>query len=315
MKRYFVITVIILSSLIDFSCDESINPNAIFRERYSLNGIMRSDTSYQIITLSHSYQPNEDDPLTYVDDPSIQGVEVNIYYNNKLYRMRDTAIARMDTARYKSPIKYYYNSNLKPGPNQAIEIDALLSNGLLLQSITFTPDVSKIGFFDFGSDRLIPPAFGSRVAVKWKNLTNVIYAPKINLNYYIKGDTSLHKKEVPLFYYLNNGKSTPIYATPITTPNLFIEIGTISKFLDEFPSDGNTKKDYSIISLTIELQVFDEYLTKYYSSIRQGIDGFTIKLDNPDYTNIKGGFGVFGSYIKTSYELKFVSNYLSSLGY
>jgi hypothetical protein len=315
MKKYFFFTTLIMISLLNISCDDSINPNATFRERYSLNGIMRSDTSYQIITLSHSYQPNENDPLTYTEDPSIQGAEVNIYYDNKLYHMRDTSIARFDTSRYKSPIKYYYNSDLKPGPNKVIEIDAYLPNGLLLQSVSNTPDIPKFGFFDYSSDKLIPPSFGSRISIFWKNIPNILYSAKLNLNYYIKGDSALHKIEVPMMYYLENGNSTPFYPSPTTNPYLYIEVETINKFLNEFPTEGFSKKDYSIISITLELIVFDEYLSKYYSSVRQGIDGFTVKLDNPDYSNIKGGFGVFGSYIKTSYELKFVPSYLSSLGY
>ena len=51
------------SGLINYSCDQSINPNAPFRERFILNGIMKSDTSYQIVTLTHSYQPEGYDPL------------------------------------------------------------------------------------------------------------------------------------------------------------------------------------------------------------------------------------------------------------
>ena len=67
--------------------------------------------------------------------------------------------------------------------------------------------------------------------------------------------------------------------------------------------------------MTLELIIYDEYLSNYYSSIQQGLDGFTVKLDNPDYSNIKGGLGIFGSYIKKDYTIGFKPSFLQSVGF
>ena len=60
--------------------------------------------------------------------------------------MRDTVIARTDPSRYGDSVRYYYNPDLKPGPGKVIEIDALLPNGLLLQSESKTPAIPNLDF-------------------------------------------------------------------------------------------------------------------------------------------------------------------------
>jgi len=315
MKKYILILVLFALALINYSCDQSINPNAPFRERFILNGIMKSDTSYQIVTLTHSYQPEGYDPKEYVDDPAINNAEVNIYYNNQLYHMRDTVIARKDPSRYGDSVKYYYNPDLKPGPGKVIEIDALLPNGLLLQAESKTPDIPQFGFFDYNSDKLIPPSFGSTIKVDWQDIASILYAPRININYYVDGDTTIHHKEVPIFYYSDAGSLRPVYPTPGRKHFVELDLETIKLALNEIPTNGKSKSQYSISDMTLELIVYDEYLSNYYSSIQQGLDGFTVKLDNPDYSNIKGGFGMFGSYIKKDYTIGFKPSFLQSAGF
>jgi len=316
MKKYILILMLFALALINYSCDQSINPNAPFRERFILNGIMRSDTSYQIVTLTHSYQPEGYDPKEYVDDPAINNAEVNIYYDNKLYHLRDTVVARKNSSRYGDSVHYYYNPDLKPGPGKVIEIDALLPNGLLLQSESKTPDIPAFGFFDYNSDELIPPAFGTTIKVDWQDVADVLYAPRLNINYYVGGgDTTIHHKEVPLFYYSSGGTLNPVYPTPGRKHFIEVDIETIKQALNEIPTEGKTKKQYSIKDMSLEVIVYDEYLSTYYSSIQLGLDGFTVKLDNPDYSNIKGGFGIFGSYIKTYYSFTIKPSFLQSAGF
>ena len=40
-----------------------------------------------------------------------------------------------------------------------------------------------------------------------------------------------------------------------------------------------------------------------------------IRIDNPDYSNIKGGYGIFGCYVRTVHRISFRSAYLKNLGF
>lgn len=312
MKRIVLNSVLLFIIIIGvYSCNDAVNPNAPFRERFILNGIIKSDTSYQVITLSHSYQPDNFDPLSYKTDPAVVGAEVNIYYKNKLFHMRDTSIARTDSSHYTTPLHFYYNDQLKPEPNEDIEIDALLPNGRLLQSVTTTPDVQQPGFFNPTSDSLITKQSGS-VRISWRDLGGNIYAPNIYIVYFMNGDSTEYHKNLPLTY-LASGE--PIYASPTKNNYLYLDKATIEKTLSDIPTNGANTSDYSVTRIVINLVVYDKFISKYYSSIQQGLDGFTVKLDIPDYTNIKGGFGIFGSEYKTSYSVKFDFDYIKSLGF
>ena len=317
MKRIVLNSILLFFVIIGiYSCNDVVNPNAPFRERYILNGIIRNDTSYQIVTLSHSYQPNNFDPLSYKTDPAVINAEVNIYYQNKLFHMRDTSVIRTDSSHYTTPVHFYYNNQLKPDANEDIEIDALLPNGLLLQSMTKTPDVREPGFFDSSSDSLVPNKNTTRIRVSWQELTGNLYFPNMYIVYFIKGDTTEYHKELPLTYVAqNDGSDEPIYPSPTKNNYIYLDMSTIEETLLDIPPQGADKANYSVIGIGINLLIYDEFISKYYSSIQQGLDGFTVKLDSPDYTNIKGGFGVFGTVFNTNYHLRFNYSYLRSLGF
>ncbi len=316
MKRFFPIIFFALA-VFYYSCDVPLNPNAPFRQRYALIGIMRNDTSVQIITLTKSYQPADGlNPLSNTDDPSVVGAEVNMWYRDTLYELRDTTIPRADTSHYKGPIHFYYINNFQPQPGEYVDIEALLPNGLLLQSTTQMPDVQNYGFFSNKDDRTIPPADGRNyIYIEWKQLPNILYQPRVIITYYVKGSTDKREKEVPLYYENQNGNSVPIYLTQTKVNSFSISLETINRALNEIPEGGKDKLQYSIANIDVQMIAYDENLATYYSSIQEGVDAFTVRLDQPDYSNITGGFGIFGSFVRTDLYIKFTADYLKALGY
>ncbi len=316
MKDISIIILLILA--VEFySCDVPLNPNAPFRQRYALTGIMRNDTSVQIVTLTKSYQPTDGlNPLTNTIDPAVIGAEVNMWYRDTLYELRDTAIARTDTSQYKDSVHFYYVNNFQPQPGEYIDIEALLPNGLLLQSTTQMPDAQSYGFFNNDDDRTIPPADGRKyIHIGWQQFPNILYQPRVVITYYIKGDTTKKEKEVPLYYENINDASIPIYPTQSKIPFINIDLATINRALNEIPQGNKDKLQYTIANIDVQMIVYDETLTTYYSSLQTGVDAFTVRLDQPDFSNITGGYGMFGSYVRQDFYLKFTAEYLKALGY
>ena len=56
----------------------------------------------------------------------------------------------------------------------------------------------------------------------------------------------------------------------------------------------------------------DAGLSKYYQAFQKG---FTIKINETDYTNIEGGKGIFASLYSFSKTLDVDSTYIRSFGY
>ncbi len=315
MKKFGMLFSAIFLAMLCYSCNNTFDPNAPFRERYALNGIMRSDTTLQIVTLTRSYQPSDGvNPLSNTQDPAIVGAEVNLWYKDTLYPMRDTAFVRTDTSRYKDSVHCYYVNNLMPEDNQYIDIEALLPNGRLLKSSTQLPDVGPENFFDISSDLTVPPTGKDFISVTWASKPEIIYSPRVYIVYYPAGSSEPKQFQVPLFYINQNGTQIPVFTNPSKTNFVRIDMATIAQYLNEIPNGGD-KKNFSIGGLTIEVLVYDQYLSTYYLSLQTGLDAFTVKLDGPDFTNIQGGYGIFGSYVRTVWDLKFTYNYLKSLGF
>ena len=205
MKKIGCIIILLSLGFINYSCDNTINPNAPFRQRYVLNGVMRSDSSLQVVTLTQSYRPPSLDPYSYTKDPSVTGAQVNLWYRDTLYEMRDTTISRTDSSHYIYPVHFYYVKNLKPASNEYVDIEALLPSGVLLQSATLLPDASLSGFFDYENDKVIPPDNKDFIFIKWKPLENILYSPRIEIVYFQDGNPGEHRKQVPLTYQNENG--------------------------------------------------------------------------------------------------------------
>lgn len=315
MKKILKLFLLLIAAFSIYSCNNTFSPNAPFRQRYALNGIMRSDTTLQIVTLTRSYEPADGfNPQTNHQDPAITNAQVSMWYKDTLYQMRDTTIMRQDTSRYKDPVHCYYVNNLKPQENQFVDIEALLPSGILLKSSTKLPAVDPYYFFDQNNDKSIPPPDKDFVTVKWAALDNTIYSPKIYIIYYVKGSSQEKKWQVPLSYTTENGKDTAIYAKQTKINFVNISMTTIEKILNEIPQGGN-KKDYTIAALNVELVVYDVNLSTYYLSLQTGLNEYTVRLDSPDYSDVQGGYGIFGSYFRTNYRIRFTYDYLRSLGF
>ena len=306
----------LLASFYFLSCDDSFNPYAPFTEDYVLNGIMRGDTSYQVVTLTHSYQPNSPDPLTYKNDPAIVGAQVELTYDNKVYVLRDSSIVRTDESHFDTPFRFYYTNNLRPDINKTISIKAVLPNGKILKAETQTPNISNdYSFFhEFpnNTDLYFPSYTGPKSNIYWEALGNYIYAPDININYQVTGDSEFYKIALPVSF---NEKGIPEYAKPTRDASLSFDSSAVRKTLDELADKYGGASKLKIINITVDLQVYDEYLSTYYSSLELGLDGFSIRIDNPDYSNVNGGYGIFGCYVKARDIIPFRIGYLEDLGF
>jgi hypothetical protein len=314
MKIIFLLNII-LAIFFLFSCEAPFNVDAPFRQRYVLNGIMRNDSSVQYVTITRTYRPpNETNPSSDTSDKSIIGANVNIWYQDTIYTLRDSSLF-IDTSSVRDTVHFYYIRNLKPDPGQSVQIQALLPNGLLLQSNTTLPNVSSGGFFDPTSDILVPPVNGnSYIYILWQSL-GFVYQPKIMIEYYKVGSTQIQYHQVPLIYTNKNGNSAPIYPGPTTNNYLKIDILAISSALNEIATNEQDKTHYSILGIDIQLLVYDQNISTYYSSNQNSINDFTVIINPPDYSNIQGGYGIFGSFSRTDYYLKFNTKYLDTLGY
>ncbi len=310
--------IIILASIIllFYACDENFNPYVEYRESYAVTCILKSDSTFQVATLSHSYPPGEFNSNTPVD-PSTIGADIRVWYGDSVYVFKDSSIARTDTSRYKTPFMFYYNNRIKVKSNKSIELEVLLQNGKRLRSTSKTP--GEILFED-ESTVLVPPINKNIVQFLWAPLSEgTLFSSKFQIKYQqlINGMQVKKTKEIPVRYIQSGNEFKALYPLPDDASIIVYNIDAVTRVLDEISEGDPNKHNYSINEFPIfDLIAFDLPASRYVSSTNQTFDDFTVSVNVADYSNIEGGLGIFGSYSKKNYDrVRFFRDYIESFGY
>ena len=315
MKKYTLILAILLAAFI-ISCEDNFNPLGEYSERYVLNCVVKPDTNLQIATVSQSYLNNSIDPYDNTTDPFIENVYLRLWYDDEVYIFKDSILTRENTDRYETPVKIYYLDNLDPKPGSELEIEALLPNGRRLNSKTLIPVKPKK--VAASSSRIIPPEETDDIRIQWESdIQGLTYHPKLYVVYNKTENGSRVRKteSVPVEYYNDGGILRPIYPAASASRNLSIDMDDFNRFMESISEGVENKRDFEFMFMIVEVLAFDRNLSLYYASSNTVLDEYSIKLDEADFTNIDGGFGVFGSFVKGLFTIKFTTEYLETLGY
>ena len=264
-----------------------------------------------------SYRPDGYDPNTYTEDPSVIGADIRVWYNDSVFVFRDSSVARVDTSRYKTPFRFYYNDKFRVGNRKTIELEVLLPNGKRLRSSSVTPGQIQ---FDDNSDALIPAGSRSIVQVIWNQLDDgTFFSPRMVIRYKqnVNGEIVDKTKDVPYRYVSQGNSLVAVYPPASASATIVYDLSAITKALEEISAEDPNKQNYSVHQKIIfTVAAFDMPTSRYVSSTGGTIDDLTVNVDVADYTNIEGGFGLFGSYSKKNYtRLRFMEDYIESFGY
>lgn len=316
MKKYYLSIIFSILQLTLSSCDQSLNPKGNYYERYVLNCILSGDTTDQVAIISHSYDVDGFDPYKNTTDPAVTGADLRLWYNDSVFVFRDSVVTRTGNGRYKDSLKIYYLKNIHITYNKPIEIEALLPNGRRLESSTIS--AKEIIFDQDNSSKVIPPVNSTLDLVKWSlDDQTAYYLPRFIVTYFkkVNGIPEKHLIEIPIKYVQENGNYVPVYANASAQSSVVYNPDDIKRALLSISEGDPDKNNYSVlISNPVNVFALDENLVRYYSANNQD-NNFTVRLDENDFSNINGGFGVFGSYVLKSYILKFIPEFITEMGY
>lgn len=315
MNKIILISAFLLG-LSFFSCEEDFSPYGEFRENYILTCVLRSDTAYQTATLSRSYFTGTNDPYDNEIDPSIRFADVRVWYEDSVYVLHDSTTVRIDTSRYKTPESFYVTNRFKVEQNKPIEIEVLLQNGRRLKASSVTP---REILFSNQSEVLVPPVNTNKINIVWGNGNpHGFYLPKLQIRYSVRigNSTTFHRLEVPLRYEIQDGDEVPVYPTPSNKVTIMYDKDVVSKTLTELRESASEDMLISVYAkISMRVAILDENLSRYASSVSHTFDDLTVRVNELDYSNVEGGYGIFGSYIIKDYErLRFQQNFIESFG-
>lgn len=319
MRNKMLLLLFAAISLLALSCsDTNFTPYDDYQEKYVMNCILHPDSTFQIVTLNKSYMVNNYDPLSSTEDTFIEGALVRLWNgNDEVVILRDTTLTRTSDDKYTKPYRVYYARNFKPKTATNIQIEALLPNGKRLTSSTYmVKQPMEVDPID--SMRFYPKEGLSYAGAVWKTeQLNAVFATKATILYMRQGMYGDRVQRVSIPAYINNvnGNIVKVYPQPTSLTYWKIDSSAINYALRSI-SEGDPEKDkYYIYSMVIEISILDNNLSLYYNSTSRGKDLYSVIVDETDYSCIKGGYGVFGTYAKNSVVISFNPMFLLKLGY
>ena len=280
------------------SCEENISYVGEFEQQYSLNCILRSDKEIQYATIKRSFPTGEN-----VQDTDVRDAIIRLILPDTTLQFKDSLLSE------DSPVKsLYYLDNYTLTKDTEIGIEALLPDGIILNSETHSADYYRIMLrTEEWSPTSIPDNdFGDVYFYRWNSYGNqesLLYGPSFYISYYFSGhEEDVYFKEVP-------GRYVPqinLYEVPLE----FIQetMQEISIGIDDILS-------INIIGACFEIKVFDTALGIYANSTSTFEDEFSIRISEPNITNINGGLGIFGTYISEKFNIEIKTDYIESFGY
>ncbi len=292
-----------------FACNEEVNYRAPFNAKPILYCAINADSNTQFVMLKKSFYDEHTDGNNYIKDAKIK-----LIGKNKSVELLDTTINHNG-----SELELYYTKNFKPGSGEKIKIKAELSNGNIITSSIVVPALTKFYIDQIGL--IIPPIIDPQfMYVSW-TLRNqnegLSFLPRLTIHYKVnKNNTEKeYSYEIPSEYIVNKNEKTPIYPLASRLQYITYWQKTINTAFMEISKGDPDKSNYTIRYIDLEVYIMEENLAAYSTSIESFNKGYSVKIYEPILSNIEGGLGVFGAYIKRGKRIPFDEDYITSFGY
>lgn len=325
MKKVFIITSITFS-IFFISCEEDFNPKTEFEEKYALYGVIESTppeyTQIVRVAVLNTYDVNGFNPAIDHSDHSVSGCRITIINGNNESLLSEGLLNPIPVGNGYYRLKHVYMGGFKAEHYKEIKIKVELPNGKVLTAGTHIPEMlSHLQFsypFNTGiHTRLDRFRWGNTWKIELDSNNDNLFFPKLTLYYSKITDSGLkgYSKEIPMRYVKKGGKFEAVYPTYIWDKTFEYNFDCFDSVMTQISAGDSLKQNYIIGNITLGIIEYERNLASYYSSINGYLDNFSIRLDESVYTNVSGGFGVFGACTPTYQSFNINRVYAESFGY
>jgi hypothetical protein len=318
--------LLIFLLLILWNCNQPFDPRAPYKDRLIVYSILSNDRQQQFVRLFTTYDSDDFNPLSVTAENPIIGATVVISPTGfGSVQGSDTVLSRPDTSRYQSPLNAYvfplqvqygtvYTLSAATPLGAAGSVVRMPGQGFLTYTgvTVLRQPINSAGTAEIvitGALGQFASAFVVRMTLEY-DVTDSTGTVSKSTEVPASFPTMQTEEAVPLFDY-----SRPSY--PVlqrTGANIFRSGFRNYAYVFALESIKNREAGKSITyrkALFTLLQA-EENLFKYFSVTNSFQDSLSIRLDQPQYTNINGGLGLFGAYavdtISFSYQSTFIYN-------
>jgi hypothetical protein len=280
--------------------------------------VLTTDCDTQYVRVYSAYNPPDTDPTRNPDEISVKDAQVSITQEGgPAFRFKPKTVTRADKSRYPNDVDAYYAYPFRAERGKTY---TLTVSSATLGSVTAKTTVPGQGSItpvnpgalanpcfagsDFGLSVVLSPearAFLARIYIDYLSPQQGTYLPnrfEIPLRRYVISRV----RELYVFIYPRPTLRSSPSTSPVTVEGKeFKPEERVSYRSDAFCQkvddlyltgrEGCVRFRQAVLYLI----QFDAPLWNYYSVANIYRDKLSVRTDEPDYTNIKNGIGVFGS--------------------
>jgi hypothetical protein len=298
---FLVCGVIFLSG-----CQESFTPRGNYKEKIVVYAILGTKSDTQYVRLYSTYNPPADNPLSNTIDPQITDAELTISDGVQSFAFHDTSLLRRNISRYTSDIhaQVAYGFTVERGKLYSLEVNSP-RYGKVTSTVT---TVAKATVKLLNAMALEDPSLNQDIEVQ-------IYLGKNGKGYSIHGYIEFQAR-INGQWMSKSLELPPVISGGTPIPTLYYRGQNIDSGIDGVEKISFPLSEYVQILRTIRTQYTDSLkfsrsrftvsqldgnLFAYYNVVNGFPDSFTLRVDEPDFTNIAGGLGIFGSVTEDTY--------------
>lgn len=286
------------------SCDTSFSPSAPFEPRMVVYCVLNTNCDTQYVRVYSTYNPPDNDPSKNPGEVPVKDARVSITeQGGATFSFQPMTFPRVDTSRYTSAIDAYYAYPFRPGRGRTYALTVSSASMGTMTARTTVPgqaSVEPVNPFVLSSPVMNRDDFGlsARLAPEAKGFLGHIY---IDYLFTLDDRTYTPKRfEIPQGRRVIN-RYMPLFEETYPRPRrkqLANEVVAYSRaaYLDKisyiYDREGASIRFKQAVFYLIQ---FDAPVWNNYGLANRFNDRFTVRIDEPDYTNIPNGAGIFGS--------------------
>ena len=291
------------------SCNQPFDPRGELDPKPVVFSVISTDRNAQFVRVERCYMPAGYDPTAYTADSFISNAVVTINGAGQARELRDTTLLRSDTSRFNFPIRAFVANPLKAvyaglyKLSVRLEGDEIASGSFVMPGKPLLSlDLASIAVIDRPSehdttaDILFPISFGDGTYGYIAHL--FVYYDVLK-----NGEWVEERVEVPSRFVSSNYHDMNQVIYPQITARGYSNkaVGAYKNVLYSGRLGQIAYAQYRHTQIIFNRIVFvviqvEPNLYKYYNVAHLYRDPHSMRLDEPMYSSLTGGVGIFGGY-------------------
>lgn len=276
-------------STVAFQCNNDFDPKSPdFKERIVVFAVLDASKHTQMVRLAKSYDSRTSNPKDFFGSKEITDARIIMTNRKYTYTFNDTMITDSEGKQRKVWVKSGlempeaepFTLHVEATGLDPVSSNVSIPNRMFLYASVFNSPSTNVRQVEVGSPT------GVEAPAKGYLFKLILRGSKIT-----GGNKVTIDKEVPLTVRMENGQQISLYPKLGRENVIFFEVSMVIAVREELSKTWLAEN----IEAFVIGYALDSNLYNYYYTARGFDDPLTVRQDLPDFTNINGGLGVFGS--------------------